>query len=158
MLALGALCALAFGALGFWYAASHADTFFARAAAARPMTIKLRRVCERCPNYTITLTGDGTLTYQGGEYAAVRGTRQFRLEPAEVTAVMLDFIQPEFLELESTYPTQGVERMTITLSIEMNGLSKAVLSEDSYGPTILQKLAAHMDDLPGMRALSGWPF
>ena len=114
-------------------------------------------MCISCPNYTITLTGDGTLIYQGGDFATVSGTRQLTLDPTTVTDLMLDFIQPDFLELENIYPTPGSQRMTVSLSIEMGGLSKAVLSEDGYGPALLLNLAHKMDDLPSMRAFSGWP-
>jgi|GEM_PF-2659835 len=125
--------------------------------APRPMLMRLRRVCGACPNYTITVAGDGTLTYQGGDFAVVQGTRQLVLDPMAVTDLMLDFIQPDFLEMENVYPTPGTERMTVSLSIEMGGLSKAVLSEDGYGPALLLNLIHKMDDLPTIRALSGWP-
>ena len=127
-----------------------------RPAAPKPMLMRLRRICVSCPNYTITLMGDGVLTYTGGDFAVVQGTRQFLLGQAAVTDLMLDFIQPDFLEMENIYPTPGTERMTLSLSIEMGGLSKAVLSEDGYGPALLLNLAHKMDDLPNMRAFSGW--
>lgn len=128
------------------------------APAPKPMVMKLHRICGSCPNYSITLTGDGVLTYTGGDFAVVQGTRQFILDQAAVTDLMLDFIQPDFLEMENIYPTPGTERMTLSLSIEMGGLSKAVLSEDGYGPALLLNLAHKMDDLPDMRAFSGWTY
>lgn len=126
-------------------------------SAPKPMLMKLRRICTSCPNYTITLAGDGTLTYTGGDFAVVQGTRELTLDQGAVTDLMLDFVQPDFLEMENIYPTPGTERMTLSLSIEMGGLSKAVLSEDGYGPALLLNLAHKIDDLPNMRAFSGWP-
>jgi hypothetical protein len=122
----------------------------------RPIIMKLRRTCQACPNYTITLTGDGTLTYEGGANARVQEQRSIRVDAGVVNAMLNEFVQSEFSELDNTYPSPADGHMTVSLSIEMNGLSKAVLSEDRYGPASLIELERKMDDLPGMRALSGW--
>jgi len=118
--------------------------------------MKLRRTCIGCPNYTITLTSDGRLTYEGGEYTRVRGVHTFRIPPDVVLDMLADFTHPDFFELESVYPSPGVPWITMSLSIEMNDLSKSVLSEDRYGPAVLLALERKMDDLPAMRSLSGW--
>ncbi|MCL6510199.1 MAG: DUF6438 domain-containing protein [Anaerolineae bacterium] len=122
----------------------------------RPIVMKLRRTCIGCPNYTITLTSDGRLTYEGGEYTRVRGVHTFRIPPDVVLDMLADFTHPDFFELENVYPSPGVPWITMSLSIEMNDLSKSVLSEDRYGPAVLLALERKMDDLPAMRSLSGW--
>lgn len=124
--------------------------------ASQPAMMKLRRVCRGCPNYVITLTSDGILTYEGGEGAAARGTRTTNVGAALTTAMIAEFLQSGFIELDNAYPAPGEDRMTLALSIEMNGITKAVISEDRYGPQTLLELERRMDDLPGMRALSGW--
>jgi hypothetical protein len=118
--------------------------------------MKLRRTCQACPNCVITRTSDGVATYVGGEHTLVQGTRVVRVDAALITAMLADFLQAGFTELDSIYPAPGDNRMTMALSIEMNGVSKSVSSEDRYGPEILLELERRMDDLPGMRALSGW--
>ena len=120
--------------------------------------LKFRRTCTACPNYTISLTGDGLLTYEGGDYALVQRTRQFYLDTATVNALFDDFTQPEFMEMENTYPAPGPDHMTVSLSVQIGDFTKSVFSEQDYGPAMRQTLARKLDDLPGMRALSGWTF
>ena len=120
------------------------------------LRMRLRRTCLACPNYTITLLGNGELIYSGGDLALVPGTRLFKLDEAAVSAILSDFLQPQFLELDNSYPSPGTQKMTVSLLIEMNGLSKEVFSENAHGPTVLHDLEQRIDDLPGMRALSGW--
>lgn len=124
--------------------------------ASQPIVMKMRRKCETCPNYTITLTSDGNLIYEGTDYARVQGVRTVLVDAGTVRGLLADFVQSEFVELESTYPSPGSDRMTVSISIEMDGLSKSVLSEDRYGPALVLELEQKMDDLPGMRMLSGW--
>ncbi|MCS6847232.1 MAG: DUF6438 domain-containing protein [Anaerolineae bacterium] len=122
----------------------------------QPVVMKLRRTCVGCPNYAITLRSDGRLIYEGGDYTRVRGVHVFTVPAEVVMDVLADFTHPDFLELENVYPSPGVAWITLSLSIEMNSISKSVLSEDRYGPAVLLALERKMDDLPGMRSLSGW--
>ncbi len=125
-------------------------------ASPQPIVMKLRRTCTGCPNYTIILQSDGRLIYEGGDYARIRGVHTFNVGLDTVMDVLADFTHPDFFELENVYPSPGVAWITVSLSVEMNGLSKSVLSEDRYGPAVLLALERKMDDLPGMRSLSGW--
>ncbi len=120
------------------------------------MMMKLRRTCTTCPNYTITLTGDGLLTYEGGERALVQGVHKSYIDTELATALFNEFVQSEFLEMDNTYPAPGEDHMGVALFVETAGLSKGVFSEERYGPALRQELERKMDDLPGMRALSGW--
>jgi hypothetical protein len=122
----------------------------------KPIVMKLRRTCTACPNYTITLSGDGLLTYEGGEFALVRGVHQSYVDVEMATTLFNEFVQSEFLEMDNTYPAPGDDRLTVALFVETAGLAKGVFSEERYGPALRQELERKMDDLPGMRALSGW--
>lgn len=121
-----------------------------------PIVMKLRRSCWTCPNYSITLTGDGELTYVGTAHTHAPGMLTTSVDAATVNDLMRDFLQSEFPDMENIYPAPGTDRMIVTLSIEMDGFSKSVMSEERYGPQMRLVLERKMDDLPGMRALSGW--
>ncbi len=149
------------GAAAFGVAVCLAAINFERAptfslASPRPIVMKLRRTCVGCPSYTITLRSDGRLIYEGGDYTRVPGIHTFNVPTEVVMDVLADFAHPDFLELDNVYPSPGVPWITLSLSIEMNGVSKSVLSEDRYGPAVLLALERKMGDLPGMRLLSGW--
>lgn len=138
---------------GTYYVASRAE--LPPIVATQPIVMKMRRLCEACPNYTITLISDGVLTYEGTDHARVQGVHTVFVDREIVTELLADFVQSEFLELDNIYPAPGSDRMVVTISIEMSDLSKSVLSEDRYGPALLE-LERKMDDLPGIRRLSGW--
>ena len=69
-----------------------------------------------------------------------------------------DFTQSEFIEMDNTYPAPGPDRMTVSLTMQIGDFTKSVFSEQAYGPALRQELERKLDDLPGMRALSGWTF
>ncbi len=123
---------------------------------AKPIVMKLSRSGSACPNYSITLTGDGHLTYNGMGSTIVAGMHESDIDGWTTSAVINDFIQSGFFELENTYPSPGSDKMVVVITIEMNGASKTVYSEDRYGPLLIQEMERRMDDLPGMRALTGW--
>jgi hypothetical protein len=118
--------------------------------------VKLRRYCDDCPNYTITLTGDGLLTFEGSDYATYPGKRVFLLDDVTVNAVFDDFVLSDYLEMDNSYTAPGENKMTCSLTLQIGGFTKSVYSEDRYGPTLRQKLETRLDNLPEMRALSGW--
>jgi hypothetical protein len=140
--------------VGTYHAASRAE--LTSPVPPKPIAMKLRRMCWMCPNYAIVLTSDGMLTYEGQANALVSGARRYRVDAAVVQDMLMKFLESGYLELENSYPSPGADKMTVSLSIEMNDLTKAVMSEDRYGPQVLIDLERAMDDLPGMRALSGW--
>lgn len=120
--------------------------------------LKLRRVCDGCPNYTISLTGDGVLTFDGGDFALAHGVRQSYVDRAVADALFDAFVQSEFIDMEGNYPSPGTEKMTVSLTVQIGSYTKSVFSEDRYGPALRLELERRMDDLPGMRAVSGWTF
>ena len=65
----------------------------------QPMQVKLRRTCVACPNYAITLMGDGTLIYEGGDLALVPGMRKMYVDAMTASAIFDHFVNSEFLEL-----------------------------------------------------------
>lgn len=125
----------------------------------QPIVIRMRRTCERCPNYVITLTSDGHLTYEGGDRARVTGLHESMLDPLTTATAIHDFIQSGFYDLENSYPSPG-KHMIVAITIEMSGasMSKTVESEDRYGPLLITELERMIDNLPGMRDLSGWAY
>jgi hypothetical protein len=124
----------------------------------QPRLLKMRRVCDGCPNYAISLTGDGVLTFDGGDFALAHGVRQSYVDPAIADALFDAFVQSEFMDMEGNYPSPGTEKMTVSLTVQIGSYSKSVFSEDRYGPALRLELERRMDDLPGMRGLSGWTF
>ena len=119
----------------------------------------MRRTCQLCPNYVIALTSEGRLTYEGIERVRVMGMRESTLDPWTTAVTIHDFIESGFYDLENTYPSPG-KRMIVTISIEMGstGMTKTIESEDRYGPLLIAELEHLIDDLPGMRDLSGWAY
>jgi len=131
----------------------------AKAPSPQPIVLRMRRVCQSCPNYVIRLTSDGDLSYEGGERTRITGLHERKLDPITTATIIHDFIESGFYDLENEYPSP-VHHMTVFISIEMSDtrMSKVVASEDRYGPLLIVELERLFDDLPGMRDLSGWAY
>jgi hypothetical protein len=46
-----------------------------------------------CPNYTVQIFGDGTVTYGGGGNVAVTGSREAKIAQVEVAKIVSEFLR-----------------------------------------------------------------
>jgi hypothetical protein len=98
-----------------------------------PISITLSRsVCYGfCPAYTVTITGDGQVTYVGGAYVNVMGEQHAMVSPSDVQSLLARFDAIHFDSLQDAYRAEVTDLPTYTITLERNGRRKAV--EDYSG-------------------------
>jgi Domain of unknown function (DUF6438) len=87
-----------------------------------------RGVCfGACPAYSVTISGDGKVVYEGISFVDIVGAQQATIQ-ADKVAVLLDRIESvDFFALDDEYLASATDLPSKTISLTMNGLTKQVL-------------------------------
>jgi hypothetical protein len=125
-----------------------------------------------CPVYSVQISGDGTIKYQGRENVAVVGSREAKIAPTEVAKIVNDFLRARFFEMPETYTgfadsvrfengqfarrgggvsTDGPKTV---LTLRMGAKTKTISLYGRY-PDELRHLGLLIDDLPDVRQWTG---
>ena len=117
----------------------------------------------QCPTYSVTLTGDGTVRYEGRVGVKTLGARTHHVSAEEVRALVDEFMAARFFTLRERYDSvplpdglvhvqfHGV-RTVLTLSV--GGKKKTVT--DFYGtPASVLRLGRRVDEVADSRRYTG---
>jgi hypothetical protein len=98
--------------------------------------ITLRRsVCYGpCPDYTVTIAADGTVTFEGRQFVKTKGIAKGSLSREGMRQLIAEFERANYFSLNDKYqsaedgcPEQWTDAPTAVTSIRINGKSKSVL-------------------------------
>lgn len=121
---------------------------------AGPVEIQLERTpCYGfCPDYTVTIHGDGHVLYEGRRFVNVRGEQTAQISPADVRALLVRFDAIGFDDLQNEYRAHVTDLPTTTITLTRNGRSKSVLDYGGAGagmPEAVRALQTEIDRLAG---------
>jgi hypothetical protein len=126
--------ARAFGAIVVGFALAACAPIEAPAQTEGPVEITLNRTpCYGfCPDYTVTITGDGEVRYEGRNFVNAVGVRTATVPREDVAALLARFDAIGFEQLRDEYRDQMTDLPTTTITLVRNGRRKAVVD---YGGT-----------------------
>jgi hypothetical protein len=119
---------------------------------------------RQCPTYSVSLSGDGRVTYTGVSGVKTVGTRNHRTVTTSVRALMAECQRADLFALLDRYTevlSHGVlisvsDRATTTLSWTIAGRTKSIY--DYYGtPEIVRHLEAQVDKVSDAPRYTGRP-
>jgi hypothetical protein len=115
-----------------------------------PVRITLERgVCFGfCPDYTVTITGDGQVTYEGRRFVNVAGRQTATVPAADVQRLLARFDAVGFDRLQDEYRAHVTDLPTYIVTLERNGRTKRVLDYGGVGagmPEAVRDLQAEID-------------
>lgn len=96
-----------------------------------------------CPAYTVTIYGDGKVTYVGTNYVKTKGQREGRIDAAALRALLGEFARTKFLSLAADYSgkncscRQCTDMPAATTELKTNNISRRV--DHYYGCTCAPK-------------------
>ncbi|WP_135210948.1 DUF6438 domain-containing protein [Vitreimonas flagellata] len=105
-----------------------------------------------CPDYTVTISGDGGVLYEGRRFVNVVGEQRAQISPAEVQALLARFDAIGFDNLENEYRAGVTDLPSTTIQLIRNGRSKSVLDYGGTGagmPESVRELQAEIDRVAG---------
>jgi membrane dipeptidase len=132
-------------------AAPPAQTTPSGPASTEPIEITLQRTTcfGTCPEYTVTLRGDGTVTYSGRQYVRTPGTHTWTIDPAAVRALAREMETAGFFELRDEYTSRVTDNPTTYTSLTIGSRAKKI-KDYVAGPPKLKDIEAKIDQVSGV--------
>jgi hypothetical protein len=87
-----------------------------------------------CPGYSVTISGDGTVKYQGGRNVSIAGERSARVTPETARQLLNRFRNANFFDLQREYRAQVTDNPAYRLELIVGTTGKAVT--DYVGPWV----------------------
>jgi membrane dipeptidase len=124
----------------------------AATAATEPVEITLQRTpCfGMCPEYTVTLKDDGTVTYSGRQFVRTPGDHTWQIDPAAVRALAREMAAAGFFDLQDTYTSRTTDNPTTYTTLRIGSRTKKVQDYVS-GPPKLKDIEAKIDEVSGVK-------
>jgi len=119
-----------------------------------PVQITLNRtVCFGfCPAYTVTISGDGQVRYEGRRFVNAVGERTATIAPADVERLVARFDEIGFDHLQDEYRAPVTDLPTTTITLTRNGRTKRVVDYGGVSagmPQAVRELQAEIDRVAG---------
>ncbi|PWR22467.1 hypothetical protein DKG74_11330 [Zavarzinia aquatilis] len=128
-----------------------AERPFPRASAAETeISIQHTACYGTCPIYTVTIGGDGRVSYDGGFNVAFAGRVEERVDPAAVAALIEQFRAAQFFGLEDEYAAEVTDLPSTVLRLRLGKAEKKVVDYaglyDGMPPTVvaLERAVEHL--------------
>lgn len=105
-----------------------------------------------CPDYTVTITGEGDVIYVGRRFVNIAGEQRGTIPASDVARLVARFDAIRFESLRDEYRAEVTDLPTYTLTFERNGRRKSVLD---YGgaftgmPEAVRDLQDEVDRVAG---------
>jgi hypothetical protein len=102
-----------------------------------------------CPDYSLTITSDGKVTFEGRHYTKVIGTKTTTIDKVKMAELAIEVQKADFfglLDEYDEYSAMVTDNPTYTLSIQMGGKSKTVTNY-ATGPRRLYLLQDRIDQI-----------
>ncbi|MBN8607943.1 MAG: hypothetical protein J0L81_13590 [Caulobacterales bacterium] len=109
-----------------------------------------------CPDYRVTISGDGGVLFEGRRFVNVTGEQHGQISPAEVEALLARFDAIGFDELRSEYRGQMTDLPTTTITLTRNGRSKSVLDYGGVSAGMPRAVRELQDEIDRVAGTSRW--
>jgi hypothetical protein len=124
-----------------------------------------RSICfGSCPHYKLTISADGTVTFEGREYVKVKGLAKGSISRDDVRKLIEAFERSSYFSLHDKYATEKdgcpevwTDNPNVVTSIRINGKSKSIShyygcqdsAAKSIYPAALTDLESRIDQIVG---------
>ena len=112
-----------------------------------------RTVCYgRCPAYSVTIRGDGSVHFSGQRYVLILGEHDAHIAPAAVKELVRQFENARFFAAGDKYVAEVTDNPTYTLKLAVAGKTKIVtdyVGEQVGMPLVITDLENAVDDAAG---------
>jgi membrane dipeptidase len=103
-----------------------------------------------CPDYTVTLRGDGTVTYSGRQFVKTSGEHTWKIDPAAVRALAREMEAAGFFEMQDEYTARITDNPTTYTTLKIGSRSKKI-QDYVAGPPKLKDIEKKIDEVSGVR-------
>jgi membrane dipeptidase len=117
-----------------------------------PIEIAIERtICYgTCPAYSVTMRGDGSVTYSGGQHTRVGGNRTWKIDPAVVRALAKEMESKGYFELKNDYEAMVTDNPTTYTTLTIGSRTKKI-KDYVAGPRELKDMQRRIDEVSGAK-------
>ncbi|MBI1186067.1 MAG: hypothetical protein GC206_01775 [Alphaproteobacteria bacterium] len=112
------------------------------------MTMRRTPCLGYCPEYQITILGDGSATYIGADYTLIPGQVDVKIESQKVQALIAMFRRADFFSLMDEYRSGVTDGSATELTFQVGDETKVVLDylgQNVGMPLVVEDIEAAMD-------------
>lgn len=122
------------------------------------LEIRLQRtVCYGfCPAYTVTISGDGQVRYEGASFVNAVGERTATIPREDVTRLVARFDEIGFDRLDDAYRAQVTDLPTYRVSITRNGRTKMVVDYGGLSAGMPRAVRDLQDEIDRVAGTAQW--
>jgi len=120
------------------------------------ISLRRTRCFGTCPVYTLTISGDGSVVYNGDAYVRYCGELHGRVSREVVQQLVQMFKRADFLTALDRYAMRVTDLSTCTTSIEFDGKSKSVTDYDGIWAGMPEGILDIEDALDRLAGPSAW--
>jgi hypothetical protein len=99
-----------------------------------------------CPDYTVTVFGNGTVLYEGRNFVAVEGEQRGQIPQEDVRELVDEFYDARFFNLRDRYEQSVTDLPSQTTTITIDGQTKSVYRY-GFEPERLAQLEDKIDEI-----------
>ena len=112
------------------------------------VTISLERTScfGFCPDYAVTVFGNGTVVYEGRNFVAVEGIQRGQISQGDVRELVDEFYDARFFNMHDRYEQSVTDLPSQTTSITIDGKTKSVYRY-GFEPERLAMLEDKIDEI-----------
>jgi hypothetical protein len=109
------------------------------------------------PHYSLTIFGDGTVTYEGSSGVKTQGKRTAHLDESRIQELIKEFMNLYYFDLEDRYEEPaGSNQPTVTTFIKIGDKSKSIFHiRGSRAPSGLLRLEDKIDKITNSNQWTG---
>lgn len=143
-----------FGALAITACAPVANS----ASEGGPVMITLQRtVCFGfCPAYTVSISGDGAVVYNGERFVNVTGEQRAQIPAADVQRLIARFDKIGFDRLRDEYRANVTDLPTYTVTLTRNGRTKRVVDYGGMSAGMPESVRQLQDEIDRTANTARW--
>jgi len=109
-----------------------------------------------CPDYTVTINGDGQVRYEGRRFVNVVGHRISTIPREDVARLVHRFEEIGFDRLAGAYRAQVTDLPTYVVSITRDGRTKSVVDYGGQSAGMPQSVRDLQDEIDRVAATAQW--
>lgn len=123
-----------------------------------PVEVTLSRsVCFGfCPDYTVTITGDGEVRYSGRHFVNVMGEARASISRDDVQALLARFDAIGFERLRDEYRAQVTDSPTYVVTLTRHGRTKRLVDYVGVAVGMPESVRALEDEIDRVAGASRW--
>lgn len=113
------------------------------------VAIKLERTAcfGACPIYSVSIYGNGTVTYEGIRFVNTNGTKTYEIPTEKIKELVSLVYEIGYFSLDDRYEVEVTDMPSAITTITIGSQTKSVYNYGNAGPEKLQNLEEKIDEI-----------